>query len=151
MIIHPTRFLASYIRFRFIRRPYIHLLQHYRMPQVTTLTGRDPQESEAAQHPLIFVLDHINRIPPLLRRADLQSPQLTHAIPREARDPLALGLMRMERREIVAQTQTVADSLRILKHTCSPISPKDLRNVLSRLATTTTKGSLANTIRIGTH
>lgn len=113
MISHPTRFLASYTRFRFTRRPYIHRPQHYRMPLVTTLTCRDLQESEVAQHLLIFVLDHINRIPPLLRRADLQSPRHTHAIPREARDPLASGLMRMGRREIVAQNQTVADSLKI--------------------------------------
>lgn len=113
MITHPTRFLASYNPFRFTRRPYIHRPQHYRMPRVTTLIGRDPQKLEVAQHLLIYVPDHINRIPPLLRRADLQSPQPTHAIPREARDPLASGLMRMERREIVAQTQTVADSLRI--------------------------------------
>lgn len=113
MITHPTPFLASYTPFRFTRRPYIHPPQHYRMPQVTTLIGRDPQESEVAQHLPIFVPDHINRIPPLLGRADHQSPQLTHAIPREAHDPLASGLMRMERRGIVAQTQTVADSSRI--------------------------------------
>lgn len=113
MIFHPTRFLASYTRFRSTRRPYIHRPQHYRMPRVTTLTCRDLQESEVAQHLLIFVPDHFNRIPPLLRRADLQSPRLTHAIPREVPDALALGSMRMGRREIVAQIQTVADSLRI--------------------------------------
>lgn len=83
------------------------------MPRVTTLTGRGLQESEVARHLLIFVPDHINRIPPLLRCADLPSPRHTHAIPREARDPLASDLMRMGRREIAAQTQTVADSLRI--------------------------------------
>lgn len=113
MIFHPTRFLASYTLFRFTHRPYIHRPQHYRMPRVTTLTCRDLHESEVAQHLLIFVPDHFNHIPPLLRRADLQSPRLTRATPREVRDHLALGLMRMVRREIVARIQTVADSLRI--------------------------------------
>lgn len=113
MIIHPTRFLASSPRFRTTRRPYIHRHQHCRMPRVTILTGRDLHESEVPQHPLIFVPDHINRILPPLRLVDFQSHQPTHAIPKGVRDHLALGSMRMGRREIVAQTQTVADFSRI--------------------------------------
>ena len=151
MITHPIRFLVSCTRSRFTLRPYIHHPQRCRMPRVTTLTSRDPHESEVAQHLLIFVPDHINRILPLLRVVDFQSPQPTHAIPRVVRDHLASGSMRMERREIVAQIQTVAGFLRIWRHTCLHISLKGPRSVLSRLATTTTKGLLANTIRIGTH
>lgn len=151
MITRPTRFLMSCTRFRFTRKQYIHRPQHCRMPRVRTLTGRDPHESEVAQHLLIFVPDHISRIPPLLRLVDFQLPLPTLAIPRGARDHLASGSMRMEKKEIVAQIQTAADFSRIWRHTCSHISPKGPRSALSRLATTTTKGLLANTIRIGTH
>lgn len=81
------------------------------------------------------------------RRAEFQSRQVDLTTHAKVRDPLLLGWMKTERRELDARIQTVEGHSRISKRTCSPISQRDLKSARSPIVRITTRVLPASTTR----